>query len=138
MKRMSLNFANVPAKSGFVTTLSPIGTCRLSSRVSFRLLQGFEKDVTVAGGESDATVGGESRGNVGGSSRQKIVAGLEAETHKKDGLVLVVVVGDAVTGAVRALLSCGSAIHHPVRLWDDEEVAAAARKIAEDHVSKGG
>src|SRR5690242_21296899 len=115
MKRMSLNFANVPAKSRFVTTLSPIGTCRLSSRVSFRFLQGFEKDVTVAGGESDAAEGGESRGNVGGSHGLKIFAGLNAETHKKNGHVLVVVVRDAVTGAVRALLSCGSAIHHPVR-----------------------
>src|SRR5690242_3041029 len=59
-----------------VATWSPIGTCRLSSRVSFRFLQGFEKDVTVAGGESDATQGGEGRGNVGGSHGLKIVTGL--------------------------------------------------------------
>lgn len=76
--------------------------------------------MAIAGGEGDAAEGGERWGDVGGRDGLKVLAGLDAEAHQQDGDVLVVVVGDAVAGAVRARLSDGCAIEEPVGLWEDE------------------
>src|SRR5213596_2336874 len=91
---------------------------------SSRLPEGFGEDVAVAGGQGDAAKGGEGGGDVRGSDGLKILAGLNAETHQQNGYVLVVVVGHAVAGAVRARFPGWSAVHKPVGLRDDEEVAA--------------
>ena len=85
-----------------------------------RFLQGFGEDVAVAGGESDSAEGGEGWGDVGGRDGLEVLAGLDAEAHQQDGDVLIVVVGDAVAGAVGARLSRWRAILQPVRLWQDE------------------
>ena len=84
------------------------------------LLQGFGKDVAVVGEEGDAAEGGEGCGDVGGRNGLEVLAGLDAEAHQQDGDVLVVVVRDAVAGAVGALLSEGRAVEKPVGLWKNE------------------
>jgi len=82
--------------------------------------QGFGEDVAVAGGEGDAAQGGEGWGDVGGGDGLEVLAGLDAEAHQEDGDVLVVVVGDAMAGAVGARLSEGRAVEEPVGFWQDE------------------
>ncbi len=76
--------------------------------------------MAVAGGEGDAAEGGEGWGDVGGRDGLEVLAGLDAEAHQEDGDMLIVVVGDAVAGAVGAGLSEGSAVEEPVGLWQDE------------------
>jgi len=78
--------------------------------------EGFCEDAAVAGGESDAAEGGEGWGDVGRRDGLEVLAGLDAETHQQDGDMLVVVVGDAMAGAVGARLSGGSAVQEPVGL----------------------
>src|SRR5467141_2113518 len=85
-----------------------------------RSLKGFGEDVAVAGGKGDSAEGGEGWGDVGGRDGLEVLAGLDAEAHQQDGDVLIVVVRDAVAGAVGAWLSQWSAVHEPVRLWQDE------------------
>ena len=75
-----------------------------------RFLQGFGEDVAVAGGEGDAAEGGEGWGDVGGRDGLEVLAGLDAEAHQENGDVLVVIVGDAVAGAVGTRLSRGSPV----------------------------
>src|SRR5258708_1715326 len=77
-------------------------------------LQGFGEDVAVAGGEGDAAEGGEGWGDVGRRDELEVLAGLDAEAHQENGDVLIVVVGDAVAGAVGTRLSWGSAVQEPV------------------------
>jgi len=76
--------------------------------------------MAVAGGESDSTEGGEGGSDVGGRDGLEVLTGLDAEAHQKNGDVLIVIVGDAVARAVRALLPDGRAVQEPVGLWQDE------------------
>src|SRR5437660_12923204 len=85
-----------------------------------RFHEGFGEDVAVAGSEGDAAESGERGGDVGGRDGLEVLAGLDPEAHQQNGDVLVIIVGDAVTGAVRARLSGRSAVKEPVGLWQDE------------------
>ncbi len=76
--------------------------------------------MAVAGGEGDAAEGGEGWRDVGGRDGLKVLAWLDAEAHQEDGDVLIVVVGDAVAGAVGARLAERRAVEEPVGLWEDE------------------
>src|SRR5215467_7721739 len=115
--------------------------CRTTSRLnrSVRLhwfLQGFGEDVAVARGERDAAESSERRSDIGWSDGLKIFAGLNAKAHQKNGDMLIVIVGHAVAGAVRALLPRWSAIQEPVGLRKDKQIAAAAGKVAKDKGAK--
>src|SRR6267142_4964506 len=104
-------FFGVPAGSSmliaFATAFCPSLRLFRSRRSKVRRAfgQGFGEDVAVAGGQGDAAEGGEGWGDVGGRDGLEILAGLDAEAHQQDGDVLIVVVGDPVTGRVGALLS---------------------------------
>ena len=65
-------------------------------------LQGFGEDMAVARGKRDSAEGSECGRDVGGRYGLKVLAGLDAEAHEKNGDVLIVVVRCAVTGAVGA------------------------------------
>ena len=75
--------------------------------------------MAVTGGERDAAKGGEGWSDVRGRNGLEILAGLDAEAHQQDGDVLIIVVGDPVTGRVGALLSGGSAVEELVGFWQD-------------------
>src|SRR5437899_542841 len=98
---------------------------------SSALLEGFGEDVAVAGSEGDSAEGGERGSDIGGSDGLEILAGLNAKAHQQNGNVLIVVVGDTVTGSVGTRFSRGCAVHQPIGLWNDEEVATAAGRLAE-------
>ena len=76
--------------------------------------------MAVAGRKSDAAKGGERGSDVDGRDGLEVLARLDAEAHQQNGDVLVIIVGNAVTGAVRARLSGRSAVKEPVGLWQDE------------------
>ena len=94
--------------------------------------------MAVAGSEGDAAKGGEGRSDVSGSDGLKIFTGLNAIAHQKNRDVLVVIIGRAVASAVGAGFSQGRAVHEPVGLGNDEQVAAAAGKITVGHSAAGG
>src|SRR5207249_4689723 len=94
--------------------------------------------VRGAGREGNAAEGGEGWSNVGGCNRLEVLAGLDVKAHQQNGNMLIVVLGHAVAGAVRARLSNGSAIQEPVRFRQDEEVAATSGKITIGEGANGG
>src|SRR2546429_7933040 len=85
--------------------------------------------MAVAGSEGNAAEGGEGWSNVGGCNRLEVLAGLDVKAHQENGNMLIVVVGDAVGGGVRARLFNGSGIQEPVPVRQDEEVAATSGEI---------
>ncbi len=94
--------------------------------------------MAVAGSEGDAAEGGEGGGDVCGRYGLEVLAGLDAEAHQQNGDMLIVVVGNAVAGAVGARLPDGSAVQEPVRFRQDEEVAATSGKITIGESENGG
>src|SRR5690348_11835050 len=94
--------------------------------------------MAVAGGEGDAAEGGEGWSNVGGGDGLEVLAGLDAEAHQQNGDVLIVVVRHAVAGAVGARLPDGSAVQEPIRLRQNEKIAAASGKITIGEGAKRG
>src|SRR5437773_11688323 len=94
--------------------------------------------MAVAGSEGNAAEGGEGWSNVGGCNRLEVLAGLDVKAHQQNGNMLIVVVGHAVAGAVRARLSHGAATQEPVGCRPVEEAAATSGNITIHDGANGG
>src|SRR5271168_3639949 len=83
--------------------------------------------------QCDSAERGESRRDVHGGRLTVILAGANAVAHPQDWDTLVVVIRSAVPGGVGASLPGRCAVHQPVRLGYDEQIAAAAWKVTVGH-----
>src|SRR5579859_32259 len=100
--------------------------------------QGVGQDVSVPGGQSDAAERRQRGSYVCRGCFVEILAMLDSESHEQDGYVLIVVIGSAVTCPVGSRFSWGRAIHQPVWLRNDEQVAAAPREVTVGERATGG
>src|SRR5580704_3548480 len=88
----------------------------------------FGQYMPVARCERHAAKSGQRRRNVGRSDFAEIFSGLNAETHQKNGHVLVVVVRAAVAGAGGIRIWRLRSLDEPVGLRNEVKVAAASGK----------